>query len=230
METSLTPGWYPDPTGRYEFRYHNGQRWTADISVDGQRYVEPDDASITRQPAPLPPTVKGRGVAITTLVLGICAVSLAWLPFVFVVGGVCGVVGLIFGIAGFTSESYGRKMLGWGTVLSVVALPLCGAGLLFTREVLDQMREPGPYKLTITACYWENGLQAQGTIENQDSLAHSYSVRLVYRSGGSELDAETVYVNNVASGQAGAIRSYRVAPRPQGDVTCDIDKVQQRLP
>lgn len=43
------PGWYPDPTRRYEFRYHNGQRWTADVSVHGQRFVENEAAS---QPPP----------------------------------------------------------------------------------------------------------------------------------------------------------------------------------
>jgi hypothetical protein len=34
-------GWFPDPTGRFEFRYHNGERWTNDVSVDGERYVDP---------------------------------------------------------------------------------------------------------------------------------------------------------------------------------------------
>ncbi len=49
MEPSSAPGWYPDPTRRYEFRYHNGQRWTADVSVHGQRFVENDAAT---QPPP----------------------------------------------------------------------------------------------------------------------------------------------------------------------------------
>ncbi|MBA3281891.1 MAG: DUF2510 domain-containing protein, partial [Acidimicrobiia bacterium] len=31
QRTSTVPavsGWYPDPTGRFEYRYHNGHAWT----------------------------------------------------------------------------------------------------------------------------------------------------------------------------------------------------------
>ena len=34
-------GWYPDPTGRFEYRYHNDQVWTADVASAGQRFVDP---------------------------------------------------------------------------------------------------------------------------------------------------------------------------------------------
>ena len=34
-------GWFPDPLGRYDHRWYNGTTWTADVSVDGQRYVDP---------------------------------------------------------------------------------------------------------------------------------------------------------------------------------------------
>ncbi|MBK9972846.1 MAG: DUF2510 domain-containing protein [Acidimicrobiaceae bacterium] len=41
METTSAPaGWHPDPTGRFEFRYYNGQRWTADVSLNGQRFID----------------------------------------------------------------------------------------------------------------------------------------------------------------------------------------------
>lgn len=39
--TQSSAGWHPDPSGRYEFRYYNGERWTADVSVHGQRFVDP---------------------------------------------------------------------------------------------------------------------------------------------------------------------------------------------
>ena len=44
-------GWHPDPTGRFEFRYFNGERWTADVSLHGQRYVDPAGVA--------PPTAAG---------------------------------------------------------------------------------------------------------------------------------------------------------------------------
>jgi Protein of unknown function (DUF2510) len=36
-----TPGWYPDPSRRFELRYFNGQRWTGDVSTHGQRMIDP---------------------------------------------------------------------------------------------------------------------------------------------------------------------------------------------
>ena len=35
------PGWYNDPAGRFEYRYHNGAVWTSDVASHGQRYVDP---------------------------------------------------------------------------------------------------------------------------------------------------------------------------------------------
>ncbi len=34
-------GWYPDPLGRYDHRWFNGTSWTADVSTDGARHVDP---------------------------------------------------------------------------------------------------------------------------------------------------------------------------------------------
>ncbi|HEY7135723.1 MAG TPA: DUF2510 domain-containing protein [Acidimicrobiia bacterium] len=32
---TTTPGWYPDPTGRHEVRYHDGSSWTQYVSDAG---------------------------------------------------------------------------------------------------------------------------------------------------------------------------------------------------
>ena len=40
-------GWYPDPTGRFEYRFHNDQGWTADVSTGGRRSVDPLNTSST---------------------------------------------------------------------------------------------------------------------------------------------------------------------------------------
>lgn len=34
-------GWYPDPLGRYDHRWFNGTSWTADVSTNGARHVDP---------------------------------------------------------------------------------------------------------------------------------------------------------------------------------------------
>ncbi|MEQ1700398.1 MAG: FKBP-type peptidyl-prolyl cis-trans isomerase [Ilumatobacteraceae bacterium] len=34
-------GWYPDPTGRFEFRYFDGADWSSSVSRAGQQFVDP---------------------------------------------------------------------------------------------------------------------------------------------------------------------------------------------
>ena len=39
---STTPaGWYPDPSGRYEMRYWDGEKWTEHVSRQGQTFTDP---------------------------------------------------------------------------------------------------------------------------------------------------------------------------------------------
>ncbi len=42
------PGWYPDPSGRHEYRFFTGHDWTADVVDNGTRFTEP----LTAPPAP----------------------------------------------------------------------------------------------------------------------------------------------------------------------------------
>ncbi|MCU1502130.1 MAG: hypothetical protein JWM12_1484 [Ilumatobacteraceae bacterium] len=39
------PGWFADPYGRFQQRYHDGQSWTAHVADDGVRRVDPMGAS-----------------------------------------------------------------------------------------------------------------------------------------------------------------------------------------
>jgi hypothetical protein len=34
-------GWYPDPSGRYEMRYWDGDKWTEHVSRQGQTFTDP---------------------------------------------------------------------------------------------------------------------------------------------------------------------------------------------
>ena len=98
-------GWYPDPTGRFEYRYHNDRHWTADVSTNGQRYVDPlptpvagPATGIAAPAAAPPPDGGGNGTAIASMVCGIVALVIAWLPFIGVIGLVAAVVGLALAI------------------------------------------------------------------------------------------------------------------------------------
>lgn len=51
--TTPTPGWLPDPTGRHEYRYWDGARWSDDVSDGGNTSVDPIAAATsqaTQQP------------------------------------------------------------------------------------------------------------------------------------------------------------------------------------
>jgi len=38
---TVAAGWYPDPAGRFEHRWHDGQNWTANVATQGQQYQDP---------------------------------------------------------------------------------------------------------------------------------------------------------------------------------------------
>ncbi len=41
---TVTPGWYPDPTARFEQRYWDGTQWTADVATAGTASKDPAGA------------------------------------------------------------------------------------------------------------------------------------------------------------------------------------------
>jgi hypothetical protein len=53
---ALAPGWNPDPTGRHEYRYWDGGRWTDDVSDNGVTGVDAmaSDQTWTQYPQPDP--------------------------------------------------------------------------------------------------------------------------------------------------------------------------------
>ena len=42
--TTITPGWFPDPLGRHEQRYWDGQQWTEHVVSHGRQSVDPPGA------------------------------------------------------------------------------------------------------------------------------------------------------------------------------------------
>ncbi|MBN2622726.1 MAG: DUF2510 domain-containing protein, partial [Acidimicrobiales bacterium] len=43
--SQVSPGWYPDPSGRFAQRYHDGTRWTEHVAdAAGQRSVDHPEA------------------------------------------------------------------------------------------------------------------------------------------------------------------------------------------
>jgi hypothetical protein len=59
------PGWQPDPTGRHEYRYWDGTRWSDDVSDGGVAATDPVGGApdATQQQAPSPTQPQGYGAA-----------------------------------------------------------------------------------------------------------------------------------------------------------------------
>ena len=251
MDPSYAPGWYPDPARRYEYRYHNGQRWTADVSVNGQRYVDPHWVTFTTPDTPQGPAAPygagtfragpSRAMAITAFVVGLSALLLAWVPFVFVLAAAGAIVGAVFGIialrANAAGTATGKAFAVWGLVLSLLAAPLCIVGFLISREVLreiDDLLDPGPYSVSIERCDVDDGvLVIAGTITNLDDRYHDYTIRLSYTvevSGNISLgrDYDTVYADTVGPGEKAPFTTSSTTAGSTAE--CAVDSVNGFTP
>lgn len=203
-------GWYPDPTHRFEFRYYNGERWTADVSRQSNRYVDP----VGTAPPTFSPPTPSRAMAVTALVFSLCAVAIAWLPFLFVVGAAGAIVAIILGTIVLRRSARSRTegqaiAIGQGMAVSaictsVAALALCVIGFQLTRVVLrevDKLVNPGPHQVQIDRCEREDGhVVAEGSIRNDDSQTHGYTITITFRLDGDRWETDTVRVIDVGAG------------------------------
>ncbi|MFM2078379.1 MAG: hypothetical protein RJA49_2269 [Actinomycetota bacterium] len=217
MSTPLGPaGWHPDPVGRYEYRYYNGTAWTADVSVHGQRFIDPSGPPTWEQGwgATAATTRHKRGMATASFIIGLVCLLLAWVPFVFAVAAAGAVAALVFGIVGLgkakEQDGYGRGFAITGIVLAVCALLLCIAGFALTRVVLREVTaylEPGPHTPVITSCeITDNTLRMTGTLRNDD-VTHDYTVVVDFIVNGSTTDTESLTVQDLAPGATAPLKS-----------------------
>ena len=155
------PAWYPDPTGRFEFRYHNGQAWTGDVAVDGDRFLDPLATNITRYTAEVGATIgtdaranvgAHAGVnigqfgaaatrpnprAVAALVLAISSVLIGWVPFLCALAVVGAVLGIVFGYLALGEIRRDGRLKGRGLALAAVCvaplgLAISGVGIWLT--------------------------------------------------------------------------------------------------
>lgn len=192
-------GWYPDPTGRFEVRYHNGIAWTGDVAHEGRRFVDPLNAV----PAPGPVSAPRNGLAVAALVLGITAMATSWMPWIFVAGAVCAVLALGLGITAIRrSRSLGRRGMSIaGVVLGAVALPLAGFGLWLT-SVVSEVIDPAPHTVDVVCSTSAGRATADGSITNlsDDEASFLLTITFVETPSGDTLGSRTVQVDDVPAG------------------------------
>lgn len=205
------PDWYPDPAGVHELRWHNGAAWTADVSDGGSRYVDPlpsvrppmvgpDDLSVPSRNRP----------ATAAMVLGICGLATAWLPFVVVVGVVAAILGVVFGAfgrrrAGHTGRGRGQATAGLvtgatGCVVAVVGFFLTAAVV----DAIDSYENPRRFDATIDSCTAAGSVHtATGTLVNLDDETSDFTVRVGFaRADTDNLQRRaTITLDDVAPGE-----------------------------
>lgn len=218
--TTNASGWFPDPVGRYEFRYFNGETWTPDVSVDGERYVDPHGVTQHHQ-------VRGVGQpgaepkfrhpakrpAVLALVFSLGAVTLSWVPFLFVVGAVGALSAAALGVVSlrhcreFPTDAAlsGKRMAAAGLIIAPVALGLCAVGIGTTRLTIREIENytnPGRYTVVESSCRLSGGLATfDGSITNLDTRIRSYSVRITYSDRSRVVGTAAISVLDVAPGE-----------------------------
>lgn len=212
-------GWYPDPTGRFEYRYHNDRVWTADVASGGRRYVDQRPAS------PAAPRPDGNGLAVAGMVCGIVAVVIAWVPFVAVLGLITATVGLALSIPGLARSRETGTRRGFaiaGIVTSVCGLAAGALGIVLTVALIravERFDDPGPHDARLLDCSVSDGgeLVARGVVENLGQDRQTYSV-LVHLAPDAQ---ERVLVEDVPAGATAEFEA-RETSRFDGDPACRI--------
>ena len=243
-------GWYPDPMGRFEYRYHNGAAWTADVATGGRRYVDPLDGpptatsfgpptatSFGTPPAPTRPGARraGNGIALAGMVCGIVGVTIAWLPLFGLLGIVAAIVGLCLSISGLrrSRETGERRSFAiTGIVTSSAGLVLGVVGIVLTVVVFDAVRRfdsPGANDTQLESCAVDAGyLVARGTIENQTGSTQDYTVLVRLAPG----ERRHVAVDDVAPGDTATFtaRSDSATFEESDTGGCELIRVYGPIP
>jgi hypothetical protein len=83
---------------------------------------------------------KGAGLAITSLVLGIVALFLSWIPFVNYIAVILGVVGLVLGVVGIWKSKRVMSIIGSAICLLAIIVSFVAFGS-FVNEVDKSIQE-----------------------------------------------------------------------------------------
>lgn len=236
--------WYPDPFGRYEYRFHNGAAWTADVSANGIRYVDPLGAAPSPAGRPLPGHVppgrapKRDGVATASLVLGIVGLTISWIPILFVAGAVCAALALIFGtIAIRRRKAENRSFALTGLLTGGAGVLMVGVGVWTTSRVVDEVAaftDPPPADVDLTRCVVEDAqLVVEGSIENLGDRATDYRILIDVSGIGLRTRRVVVTVDDVDPGHRIRFATPIVGTERLDDddkPSCRVDDVTGPLP
>jgi Protein of unknown function (DUF2510) len=246
LDVAPVSGWYPDPMGRFEYRYHNGQAWTADVASGGQRYVDPVSEPPGLRPPGLPgvpgPTSgpspvrrAGNGIALAGMVCGIVGLVTGWVPFFGILGIVASIVGLSLSIPGLRRSSHTgerRSFAITGIITSALGIVVGVLGIIFTVAVfraVQRFESPGANDSRVQSCTVEDGyLVARGELTNLSGRTRDYTVLVELDLG----DRRRVAVDDVPAGESATFvaRSERATYDDGDRGSCEIVDVNGPVP
>ena len=221
-------GWYPDPAGRYELRFHNGEVWTADVSTGGQRYIDR---------LPIEPSRRaGNGVAVAAMVCGIASVVVGWIPFVVAIGLAAAIVAIVLGIVGLRrsrTSGAGQGFAVTGIITGSVGVLASVVGVVLSVVVVRELNaffNPGPVDGELTECIVDgNDVVVRGVVENQSRRERDYSVLVEVDAGSVERD-HRFDVDDVPAGERAEFTGRFRAGGLQGDLDCSIRSIDGPVP
>ncbi len=223
---------------RYEFRFHNGTVWTADVSVNGVRYVDPHGIEPTPGGGTGGSTRGARsGLALASMILGIVAVSIAWMPFVVLFGAICAVLAVVFGAIGLARSRSGDRARGFaiaGLVTGFAGAALCVLGVIFSVVVLravDDYVNPADHEARITSCEVSGSVATvRGEITNLSDVDADFGIVVAFIRPGTDNEHRRgrATVDDLAPGETAEFELFRRVVLD--DVECDIVDVTGPLP
>ncbi|MBC49858.1 MAG: hypothetical protein CMF24_09075 [Ilumatobacter sp.] len=214
--TQGNAGWHPDPANRFELRYHNGRAWTADVSTNGERFVDPAGSrpkapNVGQQiQASTNAAVDRNALATASMVLGIISLCIGWMPVVVVLGLLAALLSIVFGIKGrrrAKKVGLGGGFAMTGIVTGTIGLLACVGGAMFTVSILravDEFENPATNQTVITSCDRSaDKIIARGTLTNTSASTSTFMVRVFFvRPGTDNAQRQAnVVINDVAPGQ-----------------------------
>lgn len=229
------PAWHPDPTNRFEFRYHNGQSWTGDVAIDGHRLLDPLTAE-SSSPGESPPTNR---LAVAAFVLSISAVVIGWVPFVCVLGFVAVVLAIVFGFVGLRRCSDRGNRTGRGLALAAIIVAPVGLAVstlgvwlsVLTVREFDRFSDVGPVSFETTRCDITDGIaHFEGSVTNESHDVRSYHLTLHFLRPGTRnsLQSAGADISDVPAGESG---NWSISQRTtQLELDCKVGTVTGPLP
>jgi len=209
-------GWYPNPVGVHELRFHNGQTWTGDVSTDGIRQVSPIPAAPSSDPT---------GTA--ALVLGIVSLCIGWIPFLSIAVFGTSIAAVVLGLRRrHFPQARGAASAGVVTGMAGFIFAIGGTWSAFVIvHAVARYEDPGPHAIELVECVEVDGVtRATGAISNLAQGIRSYTIEVTFDDNRSDI-VEVADVGPRVTASFAVEQDLRF-----DDLTCEVTSVKGPRP